>query len=99
MIPLVRDGYLAAFDNLGWIYANRTWNGHNLTRALEVFTAAANRGSADAMHSIGSIYFCSIDPPRPQHALPWFERALREGFDRAQASIDAIREGRPCRPE
>jgi TPR repeat protein len=75
---LVRRGYAAAFDNLGWIYfADRS----NPQEAVRQFIAGSQAGDPDAMVSLGEMIGRGhYSPPDPADAkLFLFKRATELG--------------------
>ena len=88
---LVHDGYLASYDNAGWILIN-TYK--NIPEAVQLFKEGARRGDPDSMFSLADMidrhYFApETDPTATRYAL--LSRAAQLGHPGAQFALEQER--------
>lgn len=86
---LITRKYLAAYDNLGWMYlTGRVRGKKNKEAALKLFRQGAKLGDADSMHSLGKMLWTD----NPQEAMQWLERASALGHTEAKKDIQKLQE-------
>lgn len=74
---LVSRHYVAAYDNLGWLYMLANGVPHDEPRAVQLFRQGAAAGSTDAMVSLGDYFaFRRNDYAQARH---WFGLAIEKG--------------------
>lgn len=79
-------GYLAAYDNIGWIFIRQD----RLGEARQMFRQGAELGDPSAMFSLGSLLDQPGDPASQQMAVQWYRRAADLGHGGAQARLEEL---------
>jgi len=84
---LINAKYLAAYDNLGWMYNTGRFGGRiNKLAAIKLFREGAILGDPDSMHSLG----VSLWEEDPKQAVEWFQRAVKLDHLEAKKNLEKI---------
>jgi TPR repeat protein len=88
---LVRSGYSAAHDNLGWLIITER---KNYAEALAIFRAGTQLGDADSMVSLVEMYDKGYATPRNQRESKWelLSRAAELGHQNARKELQGEQE-------
>lgn len=81
-----REGYLAAFDNVGWIH----FRSGDRARAKDWFSRGANAGDPSSMFSLASLLDDPNNPVNQRLAIDWYRRAAELGDSAAQTRLSEI---------
>lgn len=84
-LGLISEGYVAAFDNIGWLHISGNGVPKNKERAIQYFVQGSSYGSTEAMTSLGEIYLHAKDYDK---AREWFEKAKNLGNIEAAQRIE-----------
>lgn len=86
-MSLINQKYLAAYDNLGWMYLTGRYGGKvNKGAAAKLFREGAGLGDPDSMHSLGVMLW----DENPHEAVSWFKRAVSAGHLQAKISMQKL---------
>jgi hypothetical protein len=85
---LINARYLAAYDNLGWMYNTGRYGG-KVDRALatKLFREGAELGDPDSMHSLGVSLW---EDKNLKEAADWFRRAVKLGHLEAKNNFEKL---------
>jgi TPR repeat protein len=84
---LIMARYLAAYDNLGWMYNTGRYGGRvNKIVANKLFREGAELGDPDSMHSLG----VALWDENPRQAAEWFQRAVKLGHLEAKKNLEKL---------
>lgn len=78
------QGSSEANFQLGMLYSNGNFDGHNTDRAISYMRQAANNGNVEAMYHVGMMY-TGRDNSSAKH---WLQKAASNGHSKARAALE-----------
>jgi TPR repeat protein len=89
---LVQVRYLAAYDNLGWMYVRGQGVSKNPTEAARLFRLGADSGLVESMHSLGMFHELVREYDQ---ARIWYQKAAQNGYTPAQEAVRRLNQQNP----
>ena len=86
---LAQQKYIAAYDNLGWLYLDNRVVSQDVKKALTIFKQGADANQPEAMTSLCKVYGNLRDFAEAKY---WCERAAALGYEEAQEKLQKLRE-------
>ena len=92
MQDLVRQKYIAAYDNLGWIYLENKAVPQDFKKAIAFFKQGVAANQPEPMTSLGVIYQHQRDFAAAKY---WYEKAAALGYEEAKERLQKLRAPSP----
>jgi tetratricopeptide (TPR) repeat protein len=87
-LPLLEEltgsGYVAAFDNLAWMYWEGRGAPQDIEKAIGLYARGAEAGSGEAMNNLGMLYW---NLKQYDQAEAWFRRSADAGYERGRENF------------
>ena len=92
---LVRQKYIAAYDNLGWLYLENKAVPQDFKKAIALFKQGAAANQPEAMTSLGNVYQYQQNFAEAKY---WYEKAAALGYEEAKERLQKLREALASAP-
>ena len=92
---LVRQKYIAAYDNLGWIYLENKAVPQDFKKAIALFKQGAAADQPEPMNSLGIVYEHLQNFGEAKY---WYEKAAALGYAEAKERLQKLREALASAP-
>jgi len=86
---LIRQKYIAAYDNLGWLYLENKAVPQDFKKAIALFKQGAAADQPEAMTSLGEVYQYQQNFAEAKY---WYEKAAALGYAEAKERLQKLRE-------
>lgn len=89
---LVRQKYIAAYDNLGWVYLENKTVSVDVKKAIALFKVGAAANQPEPMTSLGVVYQHQQNFAEAKY---WYEKAASFGYADAKERLENLQEASP----